>query len=57
MLEGFPMPQVVQATLMPFGDNIITNGLISPLCVFGQKYVRRVKTDLFGCKKEWQAAL
>lgn len=26
-------------------------------CVFEQKYVRAVQTDLFECKKEWKAAL
>lgn len=30
MLEGYPMPQVVKATLLPFKDAIIYDGIVSP---------------------------
>lgn len=30
ILEGYPMPQIVEATLMPFKDVIIHNGVIVP---------------------------
>lgn len=30
LLEGYPMPQIVQATLLPFGDVIIHDGVVSP---------------------------
>lgn len=30
MLEGFPMPQIVEATLLPFKDVIIHDGIIIP---------------------------
>lgn len=31
MLEYYPMPQIVRATLLPFGDVIIHDGIVSPL--------------------------
>lgn len=30
MLEGYPMPQIVEASLMPFRDVIIHNGIVVP---------------------------
>lgn len=30
ILEGYPMPQLVQATLMPFREVIIHNGVVAP---------------------------
>lgn len=30
ILEGYPMPQIVEATLMPFRDVIIHDGIVAP---------------------------
>ena len=30
ILEGYPMPQIVEATLIPFGDSIIHDGIVVP---------------------------
>ena len=30
LLEGYPMPQIVEAALMPFRDVIIHDGIVSP---------------------------
>lgn len=37
MLEGYPMPQIVKTTLMPFRDSIIYNGVIAPYGVCLEK--------------------
>ena len=30
MMQGYPMPQAVNTTLMPFGDTIIYDGILAP---------------------------
>ena len=30
ILDGYPMPQIVEATLMPFRDSIIHDGIVAP---------------------------
>ena len=30
ILEGYPMPQIVEATLIPFRDSIIHDGIVAP---------------------------
>ena len=30
ILEGYPMPQIVEAALMPFRDAIIHDGIVAP---------------------------
>ena len=51
-MQGYPMPQAVNTTLMPFGDMIIYDGILAPygLC-FGKNLSDEFKNIYHEAKK------
>ncbi len=53
MLRGFPMPVAIRATLIPFEDVIITDGIILPYgIVFGGGIKQTLKTTYMEAKNK-----